>query len=599
MEEDDDKVFNYLMSLPLKTPTNYTNFLSQIKKTYITSSYYYFDILHKMLNDDQYDIFDLTDLVLFILDKLTEDKIKELFFVARKIKYIKEFLNYVDIDTKDENGKTLLNIACKKSDFDLVKFLLENNANQSLTDDFNRLPLHRIIGSKERLNIESIFFLLIDNFKSRCEEKNVDFKESITKLFKHEDHHGTNIVQNIFNNIPFIGKQDIRNIFNFIFWVDPNLNLVSINYLVSINSHTNENSDDYKLRFRTIISESFLETCYLNNPMFEFFEKLGGDINAKRFNDSEVTCTILSKYHSNLYDQYLDMVSFDTIIMTFFILLKNVNSSSGDYMTGIKRIIDKIKNLKLSYLLQYIPKIKHKEVFHLIFYALDRYEISSGEFMTFINILDIQDINNIFESYYPSILLDFPLEKFGVLLNHGLNPNFKSGINPFIISLTENLMFDYIYLFLKYNVNLNVICDQKTNDKKYTTPLTNLTNISEYRVIKRSNITKTSIDKVKSEALELLHYIIEKNKHFNISKEQETYQNLMDPITYELLEDPLTASDGYTYSRETLKDIFIGNQMSPFTRRKLIPVNNDYGIPNVLIKSLVERFKNGKIYINK
>ena len=82
--------------------------------------------------------------------------------------------------------------------------------------------------------------------------------------------------------------------------------------------------------------------------------------------------------------------------------------------------------------------------------------------------------------------------------------------------------------------------------------------------------------------------------------EEESYDHLRDPISLELLENPYIASDGYTYSRTSLLKIFSSERkLSPFTRKPLIRMNNgDIGIPNIIIKNMLEKFYEGKLKIS-
>jgi hypothetical protein len=76
-----------------------------------------------------------------------------------------------------------------------------------------------------------------------------------------------------------------------------------------------------------------------------------------------------------------------------------------------------------------------------------------------------------------------------------------------------------------------------------------------------------------------------------------TCEFLKDPITFELLNDPYTASDGNTYSAHTLYALFNPSPypegyvpMSPFTRQPLLILPDGmYGIKNILIQKLISK----------
>jgi len=67
---------------------------------------------------------------------------------------------------------------------------------------------------------------------------------------------------------------------------------------------------------------------------------------------------------------------------------------------------------------------------------------------------------------------------------------------------------------------------------------------------------------------------------------------LIDPVTLEVLVDPIIASDGITYSKATLKKLFDDsvNPISPITRERLTRINNTYGLKNILVNNVIEMF---------
>ena len=101
--------------------------------------------------------------------------------------------------------------------------------------------------------------------------------------------------------------------------------------------------------------------------------------------------------------------------------------------------------------------------------------------------------------------------------------------------------------------------------------------------------------------------------HFINNTQSPSYNLFKDPITMELLNQPYTASDGFTYSGKTLYDLFNPKLMpidyiprSPFTREPLIRIDNEhttdykygmYGIKNHLIQMLISKLFEDKITI--
>lgn len=88
---------------------------------------------------------------------------------------------------------------------------------------------------------------------------------------------------------------------------------------------------------------------------------------------------------------------------------------------------------------------------------------------------------------------------------------------------------------------------------------------------------------------------------------ENAYDEFIDPVSLELLIDPVIASDGYTYSKQTLISIFRTNKISPMTREQLVPIgkmnnsayftlnNQELGISNIKVKQLLDKLKAGKL----
>lgn len=61
----------------------------------------------------------------------------------------------------------------------------------------------------------------------------------------------------------------------------------------------------------------------------------------------------------------------------------------------------------------------------------------------------------------------------------------------------------------------------------------------------------------------------------------------MCPITWEMFQDPVIASDGNTYERHAIQQWFQENNNSPLT---FIPLEDKTLIPNLLVKRIVDEF---------
>jgi len=90
---------------------------------------------------------------------------------------------------------------------------------------------------------------------------------------------------------------------------------------------------------------------------------------------------------------------------------------------------------------------------------------------------------------------------------------------------------------------------------------------------------------------------------------ENAYDEFIDPVTLELLNNPVIASDGHTYSKETLIQLFEGDRQSPYTRELLEPIGKanrnpffpyftfqgrEMGIPNRKVIQLLDKFIKGK-----
>lgn len=75
-------------------------------------------------------------------------------------------------------------------------------------------------------------------------------------------------------------------------------------------------------------------------------------------------------------------------------------------------------------------------------------------------------------------------------------------------------------------------------------------------------------------------------------KKKQLHDTLIDPVTLELLVDPMIASDGITYSKATLKRLFddFEHPISPITRKPLTRINDTYGVKNILVSQIIELF---------
>ena len=83
-------------------------------------------------------------------------------------------------------------------------------------------------------------------------------------------------------------------------------------------------------------------------------------------------------------------------------------------------------------------------------------------------------------------------------------------------------------------------------------------------------------------------YVFEYNIHFRCSdslyNNKETYDEFICPITLNLINHPIMASDGHLYEMSALYDLFVhkdNNPRSPITRELLFPITGKIGIISV------------------
>ncbi len=123
--------------------------------------------------------------------------------------------------------------------------------------------------------------------------------------------------------------------------------------------------------------------------------------------------------------------------------------------------------------------------------------------------------------------------------------------------------------------------------------------VFESKIYTSVTIDRTERENNTKKMVKLLEDIYENNWHLNRKKRNQTLLCLSDPVSLQLFEDPLIASDGITYSRSTLEQLIArsANPRSPINRYILVKINGDVGIKNILVSSLVEKYSGGDIAI--
>jgi hypothetical protein len=83
------------------------------------------------------------------------------------------------------------------------------------------------------------------------------------------------------------------------------------------------------------------------------------------------------------------------------------------------------------------------------------------------------------------------------------------------------------------------------------------------------------------------HPTLKQKQTDNKPKGQQLEQILTCPITHELFQDPMVASDGHTYERAAIARVIETTGVSPLTRERL----TGELFPNRLIRSLLRDFE--------
>jgi hypothetical protein len=138
----------------------------------------------------------------------------------------------------------------------------------------------------------------------------------------------------------------------------------------------------------------------------------------------------------------------------------------------------------------------------------------------------------------------------------------------------------------------NIVDDTRFYNKRrilFYVPIDNINKITtfstDYSINKKSVLTNNDVQDIINAVIKISN---EKIKY------KDVYDTLIDPITLDLLVNPIIASDGITYSRSTLETLFNNsrpnNPLSPITRKELTCINGDYGIKNILANKILDLF---------
>jgi len=119
-----------------------------------------------------------------------------------------------------------------------------------------------------------------------------------------------------------------------------------------------------------------------------------------------------------------------------------------------------------------------------------------------------------------------------------------------------------------------------------------------------ADITPDTFNEIHDE--ELKNEFIELAARSQINWIEQAEDHVRDFVTLALYEDPLIASDGFTYSRSTLEILFENAALhndappkSPMNRNDLLRLNGLIGIPNIAMQQMVNKYNEHKLKISQ
>lgn len=609
MEDYDDFIKNeqiFEMVVQNITLKNMKKIFSLLNQSNFTDQEYYqiFEFFFQTFDNKD----DVVKFLNIILNKdITDETLKQMVFnkfVYSELEYLKIFIkNGIDPNLINSEEKTLLNLASASGEYEIVKYLLEEcNADQLICDSKGRLPLYRCFNYHHVS--PKIFFLLINDLQKKFETNS-----PILEILLLESSDGLNLVEKLINCTAYddIFDNDIIRIYEYILTLDPNLKSLRFGDTWGLEIYETEFSI---LKIDESLNPIFTKCFYLFSrsgslSMMKFFENLGVDTNVliKTF-DNEIL-GILSHQNLEIEKEYCNKVNSDILYLSLF---SNLTSSNENNVTK------KLRNPKLSQILNYYREIYFEyfgiDVIFSNFFieTLQTFFSRTDDF--FVKLLDRESINLFFPPCFHNGILKSINGK--ILLEKGLDPNFRINGFPYITYLCLTHDFEMIELFLEYDVNL--LIKSEMFDSKFNKIEGDNEQISPLKILSSSNVdfrhylpikfwrlgNQQAKSKILFERNKLLDYIFENDKHFSKTKKSQTMKYLEDPITYSIFDNPYIASDGNTYSKSTLEKLFKNNDYatSPFDRSILKrTANGDVGFPNNFVTSLAGKFLNGEIFI--
>ena len=200
------------------------------------------------------------------------------------------------------------------------------------------------------------------------------------------------------------------------------------------------------------------------------------------------------------------------------------------------------------------------------------------------NIAEHTNYDYMYSEEYILALTEYDFLNLVLLPLEHLNPEELENLDMDSIKDTDMQKWRYIYYVSDKNHNLPGISERNN------LPI----NVEEFNLIKRYT----------EKFLKYYDLDLDYEHHIDESKwKNDAIDIFTDPISLRLFEDPVIASDGFTYSYNSLNDLFKTTlPKSPFTRERLRKIGQmlpngaqEPGIPNTLVSQLIDKLIEGKL----
>jgi len=494
--------------------------------------------------------------------------------------------NGADVNAKGYNNITALNYASKKGNLQIVEILLKYFP-ETILDHKNRTPLIR---SLNNIHIE-IAMLLIQYDHSAISIRNNKGENALMIAIN-------NMYQNMNGSIKIINII-IKEYLDLIQLNERDIEIFCLRFQYP--NHITDILKDLSIKEHLFIQLYPALTSNTPVELFELHKYLLLEISNERLikylifcvsmrNDIEFLDILLSKC-SNTENISMEFNNQQILVPTCqnFSIISRLSSicSHKDIVNGLLNSLDyneeQISNIEefknnLLHLFSIVPELnlfQDSKQFDTIlpYVSFSEFFLNKNFDKTICHIFcqnmtngDFNEILDFLLSNFPEKISQINIKTFKFFLDHIIDINqFFEDHNGINYTLTmfciKHLSMEHLIMILKYNPNLYL---RDNSD--------------------RDSISYCSVEQEK--------YIF--GTHFIVPN------ILIDSISLELFVDPYIASDGHTYSYESLHQIFLSNKTSPITRERLYHIGNRYdiGIKNLAISVMIDEFKNGKLTIS-